>query len=386
MDFEKISYKLVYAALIVLAIGIFTSLTFSSVAHILLVIPGVYFFSYWLKHRDFKPKKSVFALGAMIVICWLSVIANWDEIDRPFKNIFKTKYFLIAFLSYFSIHYTKKEFLTMDRKKTILGLFLAATSIATLSGLIGLYTGFNPLKFKNACHPTRSCGLYGMYMTYGYGISLFMVLMTGLLIYKDKVSEYMNRRWIILAWLINLFGLITSLARGAYIGFIIGVPFYFFKKNKKVFILTILVLITSLGTLVATNDKVSKMFLNRGTSNAQRIFYWKTAFIAASEKPLLGLGYKNFEPNMKKIKRKYHIRRPYDGGHAHNNFIEHLASTGILGFLAFSSFVFLWLYESYKYNPLLFPFVVSFIASGMTQYTFGDGENLFLILAIFSIV
>ncbi len=386
MDMEKLSYKLVYAGLIVLAIGVFTSVTFSSLAHILLLIPGVYFFSHWLKHRDFKPKKSVFALGALILICWLSVISNWNEMDKPLKNIFKTKYFLISFLSYFSIHYAKKEFLNMDRKKTIFALFIAATSIATLSGLIGLFTGFNPLKFKEACHPTRSCGLYGMYMTYGYGMSLFMVLMTGIVLYRDKAKEYLNVKWLVVGWVINLIGLITSLARGAWVGYLAAVPFFFFKKNKKVFLATFLLGVIGLGTAISVNDKASEMFLKRGTSNGQRMLYWRTAITAAYEKPLLGWGYKNFEANMKKIKAKYFIHRPYDGGHAHNNFLEHLASTGILGFLAFSCFVFLWLYESYKYNPLVFPFVLSFLVSGMTQYTFGDGENLFLILAIFSLV
>ena len=74
----------------------------------------------------------------------------------------------------------------LNKIKFLIWAFLASTTIATVSGLIGLYTGFNPLKFKNACHPTRACGLYGMYMTYGYGINFFMVIVTGFLFYKNK--------------------------------------------------------------------------------------------------------------------------------------------------------------------------------------------------------
>lgn len=383
----SINQKLVYFGLIVLSIGIFTSVSFSAVAHILLIIPGIYYFSYWIKERDFTPKKSVIALGAMIIICWLSVIVNWSEIDNPFRNIFKTKYFVISFLSYFSFHYARKKFLTEDNKRNIFVLFLVATTIATLSGLIGQLTGMNPLKMKAACHETRNCGLYGMYMTYGYGISLFMVLMTGIVIYREKFEQYLNRKWLYAIWFINFIGLLTSMARGAWIGFFLAIPFFFFKRNKKLFISVFLVGLVSVLATITFNENVSQMFLERGTSNGQRMQHWRTAITATYEKPMLGWGYKNFESIMISIKRKYWIHGYNDGAnHAHNNIIEHLASTGILGALAFLSFLILWLRETYRDHEVLFPFVVSFIVSGMTQYTFGDGENLFLIMTIFSLI
>lgn len=93
----------------------------------------------------------------------------------------------------------------------------------------------------------------------------------------------------------------------------------------------------------------------------------------------------NFEPNVTAIKKRHAIERPGIGGHAHNNFLEHLASTGFMGALAFLLFTLVWLWRTYQHQQLLFPFVVSFIVSGMTQYTFGDGENLFLIMSLFAL-
>jgi O-antigen ligase len=52
-------------------------------------------------------------------------------------------------------------------------------------------------------------------------------------------------------------------------------------------------------------------------------------------------------------------------------------------------FVALWAKESWAaaswWGDLNFAFVASFFVSGMTQYTFGDGENLFLIMGIWAV-
>lgn len=381
---ESFFHKLTFAALIVLAIGIFTSVSFSALSHILLLISGVYFTAKWLRIRDLPVKKSWYGLLAVAIICILSVFSNWSEIDNPIKNIIKVKYFVIALLSFFSFGYFKRDFL--DHKKTalILRLFLIATTIATISGLIAVYTGFNPIKFKNACHETRACGLYGMYMTYGYGISLFMILMTGILFNKSFFNRWLPSWLIYSAFSINMIGLFLSYARGAWLGYILAVPFFFFKDNIKKFFTVVgsLALISVIIWLISPS--VRNTFTQRMGSNNRRLAFYESSLSVLKDKPLLGYGYRNFEPNVKKIKKKYDIAYPNLGGHAHNNVLEHLASTGIIGAIALIVFFGLWLGEAYQ-KAWLFSFVISFLISGMAQYTFGDGENLFLILSIFSL-
>src|SRR5690606_13348736 len=76
-------------------------------------------------------------------------------------------------------------------------------------------------------------------------------------------------------------------------------------------------------------------------------------------------------------------------GHAHNNYLEHLATTGILGLWCLLSFHFFWGLESYRRQDplakLALPLVVSLSFSGLFQYTFGDGENLFFIMACYAL-
>ena len=103
----------------------------------------------------------------------------------------------------------------------------------------------------------------------------------------------------------------------------------------------------------------------------------------------MGWGFRNFEPNTVKIKEKYNIANTTYGGHAHNNLLEHLASTGIIGFVLVGFFHLFWLLEMWRRDDwigdMILPFVVSFTVAGLFQYTFGDGENLFLITAIYAL-
>ncbi|MGB0455266.1 MAG: O-antigen ligase family protein, partial [Bacteriovoracaceae bacterium] len=259
-----------------------------------------------------------------------------------------------------------------------------ATSLATISGLIGLWTGFNPIKMKAACHETRACGLYGMYMTYGYGIALFQVLVTGLLLYRKKFEHLIKTHWIAIAFFINLLGLVFSYARGAWIAYAIACPFLFIKSYPKRFIQVAVLSVITLILSIAFIPKVKNMFFNRHQSNVERISFYTAAFYAFKEKPFFGYGYKNFEPNTIKLKWRYKIPHLEKPGHAHSNYLEHLASTGGLGVIALLLFCFSWLYKSWKKSEILLSFVIAFMISGLFQYTFGDGENLFLMMGVFA--
>lgn len=386
---RKIMHALTLASLYVIVTSVFTSLSVSALHHILIIVPSFYFAYEALKNKTWNLDLSWWALGALLDISILAILSNTDIIANPMAQIFRTKYFFITLLMIFPIRALIKESLTDKHIKIMLWLFLISTSIATLSGLIGLYSGFNPLKMKTACHPERACGLYGMYMTYGYGISLFMIINSGLWLYRKEIEKWLPSWLITSSLVINFIGLFLSYARGAWIGFVLALPFFFFKKHKKVFSITLFSGLFMAILAVIFVPSVNRMFTDRAESNNQRIKFWKTAVKAFEEKPLLGWGYKNFEPNMKALKIKYAIGDEYLAGHAHNNFFEHLASTGALGFIALALFSFLWLKESYQREDLIarlsFPFVLSFFVSGMVQYTFGDGENMFLILGLFAL-
>lgn len=161
-----------------------------------------------------------------------------------------------------------------------------------------------------------------------------MVLLTGVVIYFNKFKNYLNKNIVYICWIINFAGLYLCFVRGAWIGFL------------------------GVGASMISSS-VRSMFFDRQGSNDQRVAFYQAAFAAASENPLLGYGYRNFEPNVSIIKNRHGISYPSVEGHTHNNILEHLASTGYIGAIALNVFLFLWLKESCKSNPIVFPFEIA---------------------------
>lgn len=388
---QNLTNKLIFISLVLLAGSIFTSISIAGVSHIFLAL-GTILYAYqnpskYLAELNLK-KSSRLSMLLFILAIILSVLFNWTEIEHPLKNIFKIKYFLIPLLSLPAISSFLSKEISQKKSLFLLRLFLIATTVATVSGLIGLYTGFNPLKFKNACHETRACGLYGMYMTYGYGMALFTILASGLIIYRDQLRSWFSLKLLIPVVVINIIGLVLSYARGGMLGFVLGLPFYFFKRNPKRFVGIFILVNTLFAALVIFTPSLKETFLSksRNVSNIQRIGFYQTAIKAFQEKPVLGWGYKNYEPNVKKLKVKYNIPFPQYGADAHNIFLEVLASMGFLGLAAFLFFLGSWIKEAYTNDGIIhkigFPFMITLLVSGQVQNTFGDGENLFLIMLI----
>ena len=390
MNWDAFHHKMSFASLVVLSLGIFTGVSFTALSHILIFIPGVYFFLKYAKDIDFKKiNLSIYFMDLICLSIVISIFVNWTTMDEPHRNLFKVKYFLLAILSIFAYRETFKHYMDDKKISLLLHLFILATTVATLSGLVGLFTGFNPLRMGEPCHPSRACGLYGMTMTYGYGISLFMVLITGAILYRRELEKYISPRILYAAWIINLLGLYFSFARGGWLSFLAAVPFFFFKEKKRTFLSVMGGGLLALSLAFILSPSVREMFLKRTESNNERIASYQTALQAFREKPVWGWGYRNFEPHVLEIKKRHGIAYPEFSGHAHNNFLEHLASTGIVGFMALFLFHFYWSLESFRGTSLIsrlsFPFCICFIVGGLPQYTFGDGENLFLILNLWAI-
>lgn len=385
---KKIHTPMVLAGLYILAFGIFASNTISALSHFAFFIPGLFSTYYFLKNDKIKKLPlSLLFLSGLFFIYNLSIVVNLEIIEKPWAFVSKTRYLFFAIISFFAIldFVTKKPELFEKHRHIIIRVLIWSSVIATCSGMIALFTGHNYLKMKPACHIDRACGLYGMYMTYGYGMGL-LVPFTLSLLFKNKLLainvSYFER---ILFVVVNSIGLFFSYARGAWLGFLSSILFLFDKNFKKA-VAVILIICAALTGSYFFSTGVQYIVHRRAESDHDRLAFYKSSLIAFTRKPILGYGHRNFETYSSKIKTEYNMSSPQFKGHAHNNFLENLASTGILGFSFFVLWLFFWIYESWR-DPVLravsIPFIASFVVSGLFQYSFGDGENLYFILILY---
>lgn len=383
MNIKKIHW-LTYASLISLALGLFTSITFSALHHIFLIIPCIYF----LNKTDFRSwPKSAWALLVLIVIIFLSVVVNSDKMVEGYFPLTRTKYYLFGLLSIAPI---SSYFETLNKEERtikisqLLYAFLIATTLAGMSGMSGVFFGFNFLKFKFG-FSERNGGLAGMLMNYAHNLAFFHIFITGLVLYKNEINKYLNLNFLYGVWIINTFALFTTYTRGAWLAYVVATPFFFVKKNVKSFIVTALFFF-----LVGTGAYlIAGKAVKRPGSDAERLSQWKTAWVGFKENPVFGLGFMNFEKQCHRIKDTYNIEEKKFCGHAHNNYLEMLASTGILGGIFFIAWQLFWFREMFEQGSLVhkisLPMLVVLVVGGITQATFSLGANLFLIMPWYAI-
>jgi O-antigen ligase len=380
--------NLVFWSLFWLALGTFTSLSLSALSHIFGGLALIVFLISKNKSEYFRFEFSNSAITILVISFIMFISLLLSDVQNPFKNFFKFKYFFLTvlFLPVFNFHLHNK--LNRSHKKFLINLFIFATTLATLSGIIGLYSGYNPLRFKLACHPDRACGMYGMPITYGYGISIFCSLLLVLILKRKENILKFNNKYLFVALFINLVGLYLSYTRGAWIGFVGSLPFLFINHIKtfiKIFISIFIVSILAVKFVPKINDAFTS--IDRKSSNSQRLSMYQAALKGFQEKPVLGYGYRNFESHVKSIKERHNISHQDFVSHSHNNYLEFLVTTGGIGFILLLFFLFFWVKEIFLLpgflSPILLIGTINIYISGLFQYTFGDGENLFIIMLVY---
>lgn len=374
-------HYLIYAGMMVLALGLLTSMSLMGLVHILLAVPAIYF----IKKTNFKEMpKSAWALLALSLMLMLSVIVNIEIMQEGFKPIFKVKYFLFGFLMiaplswYFKNHFNEKKI------SYLLYIFCAASLIAGIAGTIGRLTGFNPVSMHKV-NLDRNAGLFGMVLNYAHNLTFFQIIALGLLLSAKEIEKFINKKFLYFVFIANLFFLYTTLTRGAILAFLTAIPFYFFRNHKKYF-LGALILVAIGGTAVY---QISGKTFERAGSDVERVSQWKAAWAAFLERPFTGYGYLNFEKHSHEIKVRNNIEQPNYTGHAHNSELEILATTGIFGFIAYIAWIAFWFLEMYRRQDIVakvgLPYIIAFLVSGLTQSTIGLGVNLFFIMAVYSV-
>ena len=372
----------------------FVSLSATALSHILIVLPGVYFLFKAYKDKKLNFSKSSWSLLGIIIVAIFSIL-NAPDISNKLKMIFKLKYLMLGLLAIYPL---RELFKTLKQKQvsTMVKVFLILLAIGNIVGIYALFTQYHPLRMKAASDPWRAAGMYGMAITYGYGLELIFILLVGVAWkLRGRVSTLVNP-WIFwVCFLSTTLGFYYSFTRGATLAFIFSLPFLFIKTHKKIFwavSIAGVVLVLTIVSIVwnAKDDGQNRFLLSaKNECNLIRLSQYEAAVKGWVEKPLLGWGYRNFEPNAYDIKKRNNIDFADFYGHAHNNYLEFLVSTGTLGFLGLVLFVLFWLWEVFQRSDdlgfILVPFVVSFAISGLFQNTINDGENMFVIMFLYSV-
>lgn len=186
---------------------------------------------------------------------------------------------------------------------------------------------------------------------------------------EPHLSKYIL---LIFAIVIMIPALFLSLSRGGMIGFLVSMIFlaniFAYKRRKRsiivlAFIFSISVLILIWLGIDPVIGSLSNLFSPYG-SLASRTELWQDSFQIIRHFPIFGTGLGTYQYIFPKYKRMARGDLLYD--HAHNDYLEFLSDTGILGFLLFFGMTVLFLARGFKkWRERKDPFAVGMGAGGL---------------------
>jgi len=372
---------------------------------------------------------SSWALVGFCIAIQLSLYANAQSGYLNLNGIFRGGLYLLSVLFIVPLSwYFFKDGLQHNKVKILIYALCIGTLIATIYGLFNLYTdyGFTKIKVRD-----RNGGMFYEPIPYAYSIAFCLIIMLGLILHKYKK---VHPRFLIITCAILLWGLYMTYSRGPWLSFLCAIPFLFLP-NKKLFF-SYLILSVGVGGglyfIAKVTGKQQFYRLNTYVRPAQ----WKGAFQIAEEKPLLGNGFlsdvTSYIPKFILIPESNHkVGKNYNDtaqefinrgllynrflakhkglhgtpvvenlgdhvvfnykytGHAHNNFLQILANTGIIGSFFFIAWIVLWFFEMYKRKDIIaritLAFIVCFVVGGMTQSMICIAEHVFFVQIVYAI-
>jgi O-antigen ligase len=238
-------------------------------------------------------------------------------------------------------------FLTIASVLAVYAIFQSFTGIDLIRP--GEHRAVQPLPlFPGAKQLWRSAGTFGSPMGYVYiaGMYSCLPLAVSLLFAKGLgndsqsiLNKYRNLRIIsFLVFITIVLSLITTYVRGAWIGMAIAYLVMTGLVNRRFLGIAIGSGATAITTLyffsLGVRERINSLFNLNYTSNSDRIFLWKINWAIFKDYPILGIGYGQNEARAKEYAELLGNPDAFTG-HAHNNYLQMLAGTGVIGFAAY---------------------------------------------------
>ncbi|SHN92648.1 hypothetical protein BHECKSOX_1189 [Bathymodiolus heckerae thiotrophic gill symbiont] len=324
-----------------------------------------------------------------ILICsllLLPIVIIFDVILRDLRFHYLDYYtrFILVILVFFTLRTIKVSLAPL-----MIGILVGAIG----AGMLALYQ-----KYHLNLHDIQG---YVMQINFG-NISILLGVMSLAGLFMVNSVGYKKSFYIItlLAFIMGITGSLLSGTRGGWIAipFFIGLFIMFSPLSKAYKIIGSIILILALILVYYSNDyiqsRVDSVYKNTQayynsnsdesvTSTGRRLVEWKAGWLMFIEHPIFGIGSGEYKQALKEKIDAGEVRKIDLVGHAHNEALQIMVITGIIGLFAYLSlyagaayFFYTSLVKSHntrvKYLSFLGVMIVGdFFIFGLTNYSFG---------------
>ncbi len=342
-----------------------------------------------------------FAIGVLAWLIKVHLTKTWDKIYRTPVGLPILCFCLASILAVItSVDYTA----SLPHLKKIIQfaiLFWVANTVTNekqkdlliklliISGVIASIVGFSQAWSTAVTLQTRVSGTMSVYMTFAGLLMLVGLIASGRFLFNDT-----KEKWVMAAIGLIIFCLLLTLTRQAWLGFSVGLLVLIIFWNKK-YLLALPVAMVGLLLFApeSVKDRIFSIINLSDWTFQARIFLWQGGLEIFKDYPITGCGFKCVDV--------LHTQYPDPSGYIakyrgmHNNIIQLLVDTGILGLGTWLSIWVAYFLNTYKqWNKTTIngiskglvigslAAVLGFLAGGMFETNFYDSEIAMLLYFI----
>lgn len=324
-------------------------LYFNIIVELLMIV----YVAYIIKFPEERPRSNWITWGlvafftALLISAIFGVDFNlsfWGDAERML-GWFQIIHFFLLYLIVITVFRTESDWKL---------LFISAVSVAVALSLYGLVTAEGGKSSGNV-NMTSNISRLGN-ATYMAGLMIFNFFFTWYLFFKTR--DWTARFLLIVASFIIMWGFFYADVSGSQAGWFFGLVTTLviagaLNKNKKVklytwsalavMIVIVVALFINRDSAVFDGNKVGKVLRDFNANNTTfrtRTYAWRAAWLGWQDNPLIGNGYGNFADHFD----RHFVGSFYEWGtheeyydRAHNNLLDILSTTGLLGLLSYLS-------------------------------------------------
>ncbi|PLX89191.1 MAG: hypothetical protein C0614_02100 [Desulfuromonas sp.] len=298
----------------------------------LLVVASLFLCKGEWDSQDKETKRFFFIVLVFILICGASLV-NVDDLYQGIKRLTKLSYFLCVFVFILSAKRLNIDLLKKFLQGVAVGSFVLFC--------VAVYQKFflNLERAQGVTHP----------IVFGDVSMLYAVLLLVYVVYRPPGGARVIPIFSLLAALGASF---LSLSRGGWLllpVIAVSAPFLFrdklsvrnILKVAGLFVIVSSIVLTFWGDMIQeridqTQRNIEKYAQNKrkNSSVGQRFLMWEIALEMFQENPVIGSGLGDFNHDATEMMREGTTELKEAHSHAHNIFLEILATTGILGLVS----------------------------------------------------
>ena len=267
------------------------------------------------------------AVGIYLALKLITVLTAVD-VRHSLREFFEYWPYLV----FLAIPFTVKA---GPRRVALLRILAVSVAVASVYAVVQHFVGVDYLRDRMLGNPHgryRATSFFFHHLTWG-GYALFASLFFAGQCPRGKRDRILFRVTAVLA----LLGILATYARGPVAGLVFGLVVYLFVRRSAWKIAGAAVAVTALALIFTPGlfdrfQSAAAIDLNPNAAES-RTGIWLSAWAIGEAHPLTGVGPGNFAAAFEQFKVNPHL---LPVGHAHNQWLDEWATSGVLGFMGFN--------------------------------------------------